>query len=567
MSDEKGNRWLRHHFHEFVFPAFMAAEKKSTEIGQPFHVKASPQAPPELPTELQKLWTLCMDLKVPWEFDVRERNLNQGSSKYRESARIHNRIINDTLQASLAALRHEGCSRLFLGGRDVWTFAVLCAKTRIPCMFVPELSRTVSARAACRPFLEAAGFTGDELFLDTGFAGSIPRNLQNHWPGRKFKFRLMSQDIQAVEEYAPKPDQLVDCDPEKEGIHRKWLMKQTKYRRRPQQLFPNRAKAREEALETEYLAKYWRSGTYEALIHQGFAPEVFKEWKDRQGVDGLGLRRFLKRAHNVQNLGIFDGHEVIFVSENDMHLAPGFREWWLSLPTVNEPKVSVESETIIQYFSDRQTIQRAALLTSMLWRGIPFWKAAMAKKQPKPTGNNIYTATSNAVWNTTTLTNTFTGGTTAGVQYIVNPNTLFTGVSDITSNVVWNFDQAQLLKAAAQGALGQQLKDQVLAELAAKAAQAVAKQQAVKNIQAVDQLATTKESILAKVPSSVQWDGPNANVDMLGDSDFGVYTNDDFSIMADDEGNLELVNLASEVSDNPSLEEIDAGWQPMVAGV
>ena len=177
MSDGGGNRWLRHHFHEFVFPAFMAAEKKSSEIGKPFHVKASPKAPEHLPTELKKLWTLCMDMKVQWDFDVREINSHSGHSKYRESARIHYRILNDTLSSALAALRDEGCSRLFYGGRDVWSYAVISAKKKIPFLFVPELSRTVAGRASCRPFLEAAGFTGDELFLDTGFAGSIPRSM------------------------------------------------------------------------------------------------------------------------------------------------------------------------------------------------------------------------------------------------------------------------------------------------------------------------------------------------------------------------------------------------------
>ena len=58
MSDN----WLRNHFNSFVFPAFMAAEKKSTEIGSPFHIKPSEKAPEELPSELKKLWTLCQDV-------------------------------------------------------------------------------------------------------------------------------------------------------------------------------------------------------------------------------------------------------------------------------------------------------------------------------------------------------------------------------------------------------------------------------------------------------------------------------------------------------------------------
>ena len=493
MSDGGGNRWLREHFHTFVFPAFMAAEKKSTEIGSPFNVKISPQAPEELPTELRKLWTLCMDMKVPWEYDVREVNSHSGSSKYRESARIHNRILNDTLKSAQSTLRHEGCSRLFLGGRDVWTYAVLCSRIRIPYMFVPELSRTVSSRAACKPFLESCGFTGDELFLDTGFAGSIPRNLQKFWPGQKFKFRLMSQDdVQVVEEYSPKSE-LIDCDPFVENKTRKVVTKPSKYRRRPNQIFPNRAKARSEALETEYLAKYWKSGTYEPLVTQGFAPRVFEEWRNRISADGLGIRRFVKRVHNVQNLGLYDGHEVVFVGENDLHLVPGFKEWWISLPTVNEPKVSAESETIVQYFSDRRAIQRAALLTSMLWRGIPYWKAAMKKLVQTPVGIAYNAIANNVVWGTNVITTGVTSaGTTAtfsinGSQFNTFTPTTPTGVA-VTQNMT-SLAQPSL-NSTVNGAIGQQITQSMLAELALKAEMAVKKQQEQKNLKQLNAAAS-----------------------------------------------------------------------------
>ena len=67
-----------------------------------------------------------------------------GSSKHREAARIHYQVLRETLDSSRAALRDEGCDRLFLGGRDVWMLAVLCERRHIPYLFVPELSRPVA---------------------------------------------------------------------------------------------------------------------------------------------------------------------------------------------------------------------------------------------------------------------------------------------------------------------------------------------------------------------------------------------------------------------------------------
>jgi hypothetical protein len=501
MEREKGNRWLRHHFHEFVFPAFMAAEKQSSEIGKPFDVKPSPKAPETLPLELRKMWTLCMEHKVPWAFDVRQLNQYGGTSKYREKARIHNRILNDELAAARAALRDEGCTRLFLGGRDTWPMAILCAKHRIPFRFVPELSRPVSQRAgACRRFLETIGFHGDELFLDTGFAGSIPRAIQKYFPECNLKFRLISQtDIEVVEDKS----YMVDCDPAS-GRTRRDVMR---YRRRPNQLLPNRIKAREEALETEYLAKYWKSGTYESLIHQGFAPAVFKEWKERKGVDGLGLRRFVKRQHNVQNLGIYDGREVVFVGENDMHLAAGFKEWWLSLPTIHEPDVEAETEKVIQYFSDRESIQRAALLTCMIWRGIPYWKSAMhsaAERSNTGLGPQmkgfVNQAVGNAVMNTANL-NQFTV-TTGGV--FTNTNAVFTqnfNVTGGTATVVVDQFGNQILNP---NVIGPQVTT------ASTALTAGAVQQALNAVpQYVGQLATQKNlQMLAAATKQAMLQGP-----------------------------------------------------------
>lgn len=375
---------MRDHFHNFVFPAFMAAEKKNTEIGEPFDVKASPHAPEKLPSELRKLWTLCQEHGVPWEYDVREVNAHGGSSKYREQAKVDHNVLNTTLDSAMAAMRHEGCDRLFLGGRDVWAFAVMCERRRIPYMYVPELSRYVSSRPEVKPFLEARGFRGEkELFLDTGYAGSIPRNLAAHFPGSKFKFRLMSQTEQFVHKAAE--SMLVDCLPEENGgKQRKYQNKKERWKRYPNQLFPNRKTAREEAMFQEYVAKYQRSGTFSEAMKSapiGHAPTVFKEWLHRPGI-------WRYDDAKTRMLCLTDGKEAIGVGLQDVKIAPGFYEWYKSLP--KGPAWVPPNHTmgeIVQYLSDRRSIQRAALLTSQLWRGIPSWKAMTVEKPaPQPNG-------------------------------------------------------------------------------------------------------------------------------------------------------------------------------------
>lgn len=369
--------WLRDHFHHFVFPAFEAAGKKTTEIGKPFDVKASPHAPENLPTELKKLWTLCQDHKVEWSYDIKEGNFYGGTSKYRESAKLHHKLLRTTLDSALIALRAEGCSRLFLGGRDVWTFAVLCERRRIPYMFVPELSRNVANSPASRPFLETLGFKGDELFLDTGFVGSIPRSLEKHF-GRAFPFRLMSQSDQDFTT--------------KNG-----------FTRRPNQLFPNRKAARSEALETEYLAKYWKTGGVDRNEFVGHASTTWAKWQMHPGPI---FRYTPEERHSYlysgKSYGLTDGTHWEFIAHSDAEsLASGFVAWWEALPW--KPEDWKPEEKVHQFFSEKAIIQRAALLTVQLWRGIPFWRNVSNKVQKGEEGqmfkggNTIYTSNSTAL--------------------------------------------------------------------------------------------------------------------------------------------------------------------------
>jgi len=367
----------------------MAAEKKSADIGEPFDVRPSPHAPEKLPSELRKLWTLCKENEVPWEYDVRELNAHGGSSKYRERAKVDHNVLNTTLDSAMAAMRHEGCDRLFLGGRDVWAFAVMCERRRIPYMYVPELSRYVSGRPEVKPFLEERGFRGErELFLDTGYAGSIPRNLAAHFPGSKFKFRLMSQTEQFTY-HPPQEGGIFDSATPPHRVHREG--KKERWKRFPNQLFPNRKTARDEAMFQEYVAKYQKSGTFSEPMKGapiGHAPTVFKEWLHRPGI-------WRYDDAKSRMLCMTDGKDAVGVGISDVKMVPGFYEWWKSLgkgPAWVPPNHTMGE--IVQYLSDRRTIQRAALLTSQLWRGIPSWKA-MAVEKPAPFKNGPGTAVLN----------------------------------------------------------------------------------------------------------------------------------------------------------------------------
>jgi hypothetical protein len=279
--------WIRDHFHRFVFPAMMVAGRDTKDIGPPMDVVPSASAPQNWPTELRK--------DVPWSSDVKEGGL--GSSAYRQSAKIHHTILRNTLSSAVVAMKEEKCSKLLFAGRDVWVLAVLAERKGIPYIFIPEISRRVAGyQASLLKLLEERGVTGDELLIDTGFAGSIPRAM-SYAMGKHMTFRLMSQSEIM---WAP-------CKLGTKRVRKDFV---------PQQLFPNRKAARSEALETEYLAKYWKTGTV-VPITTGFVPPQ---------------------------------PEHLDVSIEFMKKCP---------------------QRVVQFFSERATIQRAAIVTSMLYRGIP----------------------------------------------------------------------------------------------------------------------------------------------------------------------------------------------------
>ena len=164
-----------------------------------------------------------------------------------------------------------GCTQLLFAGRDVWAYEIMARKRDISSLYIPEISRkVVSNNFALKALLDEYGFTGKELLVDTGFMGSIPRGI-DFAMGTNLKFVLMSQNAVAVSfhnydiqksGYTPDGKKItytnsgipiVDGHPQTKEDHR--------VVQRPNQIFPNRANSRGEALETEYLPKYFASGT------------------------------------------------------------------------------------------------------------------------------------------------------------------------------------------------------------------------------------------------------------------------------------------------------------------
>lgn len=322
--------WLRDHFYQFVFPAMMAAEQPVDHMGDPLDVMVSPSAPANYPTELRKLWTLCKALGVPWSTDVREDGT--GSSLYRTTAQIHHRILRNTMDSLVSTMKSEGCPRLLLPGRDVWTLAVLAERRGIPYVFLPEVSRRVAESKGIKDFLHSHGVTGNELVVDTGYAGSVPKAFSRAF-GHPVKFRLMSQnDDTAHLGFAPEWWLFPWKKPGRS------LQPRSGIESRPNQVFPNRKRARAEVLETEYLAKYWKTGTTTTIQF----PKI--------GSVSPGAQFMVTHDQNGEEVGLWldlNGNQV-------------------GAPVRGNPHTT----KIIQFLSSRENIMRAAIITSMLYRGI-----------------------------------------------------------------------------------------------------------------------------------------------------------------------------------------------------
>lgn len=221
--------------------------------------------------------------------------------------KLHFDILRKTLLFAERIRREKGCSRLLLPGRDVWPLEVMAAKRKIPTTYIPHLSRNVGNDPyALRRIIAQYQIDGSELIVDTGFVGSIvralgqalskpmqfclmsqtPRStltgqnpLQPSWmnavPGVCVWLGSTSRELLPIRSFPEPPSdptpwpwgeyEVVDGDTSKGQPIRMtkatWGRNAFNANLRPNQVFPNRRKARREALETEYLPKYFRQGT------------------------------------------------------------------------------------------------------------------------------------------------------------------------------------------------------------------------------------------------------------------------------------------------------------------
>jgi len=276
--------WLRDHFYQFVYPAICLAkqcmDKSNSNYNYGYGYQEYSADPKDVsdffpvripieeyesckwwntfPPELRKLRALCDQLNIGWSTLTYNR---------RDRGNLHFDVLRETLLAAERKRQVMGCDRLFLAGRDVWALEVMARKRDIKTLFLPEISRNVvnhHDREAVKVFLTKAGFTGKELLVDTGFMGSIPLAI-NEIIGCKLEFLLMSQRDRNFPNLQNESLEVIGRKPENDQDRNCF--------RRPNQLFPQRKKARNEALETEYLPKYFRSG----LILDGKVKQFLSE--------------------------------------------------------------------------------------------------------------------------------------------------------------------------------------------------------------------------------------------------------------------------------------------------
>jgi len=308
--------WLRDHFYNFVFPAlelrrvnYKVKEEDVKERG-PFWPKVPEDHPytspkyfggkRKMPSEIRALHYWCHKYGIRFSCQV---------TQARSPKPFHWDVIQRNLISSEALRRELGCPCLLLTGRDMWLFEVLARRFGFPSIYLPQISRNVSTpyktteQKNILKFLQDNGVTGNELFVDTGFAGSVPAGIQNilneHWeyprPKDKKEIKVKSilvsqstgerrQDLEPIYTHVPHPKLKgnVRRDPSK----------------RPNQIFPNRKRAREEALVIEYLPKYFCSGSmYYGEVYQVLAelPEIISAaiitslvWRGTKGLEDLG---------------------------------------------------------------------------------------------------------------------------------------------------------------------------------------------------------------------------------------------------------------------------------------
>jgi hypothetical protein len=228
---------------------------------------------------------------------------------------LHFDILRKTILSAERVRKERGLASILLPGRDVWPLEVMAAKRGIPTIYIPELSRLVCYHTnALSGLLRHYGVNGSELIVDTGFVGSIVQAV-GEVLGQPLQFYLMSQSprpslpswtslpswmletkktktttVSTGQDFLPPLQTFPDPPPDAIGDEGSLIKRgrQTfNANRRPNQVFPNRRKARTEAIDTEYLPKLIPESNWpEALTARKSIDELAKGEAETAADDG-----------------------------------------------------------------------------------------------------------------------------------------------------------------------------------------------------------------------------------------------------------------------------------------
>jgi hypothetical protein len=271
--------WIRDHFYQFVFPALEmrmnGMKPTESDVKEFFEKNGScwPKVPQDypwrckeyfhskrdMPSELRALKYWC-DQTPDTQFNSSNYAgdpLNEGVAR----SEYYWNLQKNSLISANAIRKQLGVERLLLTGRDMWFTEVMARKLNIPTLFVREVSRNVvnmgenGGNAQCRAvkkFFKDLGLGKDELLYDTGFSGTIPLTMQR-FLNLDIRFVLMSQDTSS----STLPGVIPIFSYPTEN---RWKDTEHDPNKRPNEIFPNKKRCRDDVLKIEGLPKYFTSG-------------------------------------------------------------------------------------------------------------------------------------------------------------------------------------------------------------------------------------------------------------------------------------------------------------------